>query len=100
MTSAIFQQAAEDWAKMRYDFEKYIEAEYNRALTVTGGVLVNKTGRALHIDGLDLFTGPAVRAHKYASEELIDYWKHHPRLSLAQYETQWLQGHERYAYAG
>lgn len=99
MTSAIFKQAAEDWARMRDDYERYIEQAYNRALHGTGGVLVNKAGRALHIDGLDLFTGPSARAFKYASEELIEHWKKHPRVSLAEYEVQWLQGHERYAYA-
>lgn len=99
MTSAIFKQAAEEWARMRDDYERYIEQAYNRALNETGGVLVNNTGRALHIDGLDLFTGPQARAVKYASEELIDYWKQHPRVSLAKYESQWLQGNERYAYA-
>ena len=99
MTSAIFKQAAEDWAKMRNDYERYLEQAYNLALRDTGGVLVNKAGRALHIDGLDLFTGPQTRAYKYASEELKDYWRLYPRLSLADYEVQWLQGNERYAYA-
>lgn len=99
MTSAIFKQAASDWARMRDDFEKHIEQAYNRALEGTGGVLVNKLGRALHIDGLELFTGPENRAMKYASEELKEHWKKHPRVTLAQYEHQWLQGNERYAYA-
>lgn len=84
---------------MRDDYAGHVERAYNEALEATGGVLVNKLGRALHIDGYDLFTGPEARARKYASEELIEHWKHQPRLTLAQYEIQWLQGNERYAYA-
>jgi hypothetical protein len=99
MTSAIFTHAAQEWARMRHDYERYIEQAYNLALQDTGGVLVNKAGRARKIDGLDLFTGPQWRANKYASEELIDYWRLYPRMSLAEFELQWLQGNERYAYA-
>lgn len=90
--SAIFELASRQWADMRYDWERHVEAEYNKALEHTGGVLTNMEGRALHIDGYDLFTGPAIRAYRYASEELTDYWAHHPRLSMTDYETQWVQG--------
>lgn len=92
MTSPIFRRASHDWQRMRTDYERYLEHSYENALTGTGGVLVNKLGRSLKIDGLDLFTGPATRAQKYASEELIEWWRVNPRLSLEQYETQWVEG--------
>jgi hypothetical protein len=54
--------------------------------------LVNKAGRAIGVDGDDLFTGPGGYAAKYASEELMEWWQKHPRLTLARYEIQWLKG--------
>lgn len=92
MASKIFTRAAQEWQKMRFDYEQYLEHAYNAALNGTGGVFVNKRGRALHIDGRDLFTGPASRAYRYASEELIEWWRVTPRLTLEQYETQWVEG--------
>lgn len=92
MPSAIFQLASRQWAEMHSEYQRYIEASYNRALEATGGVLVNSAGRAKHIDGYDLMTGPAIRAYRYASEELTDYWAHHPRLSMNDFETQWVEG--------
>lgn len=85
---------------MRRDYERHIEQAYNQALEGTGGVLVNKLGRSLHIDGLSLFTGSKERAYKYASEELIEWWNRHSRITLATFEQQWLHGNERYAYVG
>jgi hypothetical protein len=90
MRSAIFATAARNWQEMRRDFDRFLLAEYNQALIETGGVLVNKRGRALHIDGLSLFTGPEVRARRYASEELIEWWNRHPRKSMTQYEQEWI----------
>lgn len=100
MGSVIFTHAASDWKKMRDDYSGYLQHAYDAALEGTGGVLVNRLGRSLHIDGFNLFTGSRTYAYKYASEELVDWWKHHPRLSLEQYEQQWVQGHERYQYVG
>lgn len=90
--SAIFEAAARLYAKMRIDYERYLEHEYNTALESTGGVLVNSRGRALKIDGLDLLTGNRAYAMKYASEELIEYWHKHPRRTLAEYEASWITG--------
>lgn len=90
--SAIFEAAARLYAKMRIDYERYLEREYDTAVESTGGVLVNSRGRALKIDGLDLLSGHKAYAMKYASEELLEYWKHHPRLTQAEYEAQWITG--------
>lgn len=91
-SSAIFEQAAQQWADMRYDFERYIDAAYDRALEACAGVLVNKEGRAAHIDGYSLFTGPKIRAYRFASEELKEHWQYYPRLSMTEFEQQWLSG--------
>jgi len=90
--SAIFDRASQQWRDMRSEYERHVDAAYDKALEATGGVLVNKEGRAAHIDGYDLFTGPVIKAYRFASEELVDYWGHHPRLSMAEFETQWVEG--------
>lgn len=79
---------------MHDEWVRHIEAEYNRALNQCSGVLVNAEGKANHIDGYSLFSGPATRAHRYASWELERYWEHRPRLTLIQFEEQWVQGVE------
>ena len=79
---------------MHDEWLRYIEAEYARALEWCSGVLVNAEGRASHIDGHSLFSGPASRARRYASWELERYWESRPRLSLHDYEAQWIQGVE------
>jgi hypothetical protein len=90
--SAIFERASREWAEMHSEYGRYVEAAYNKALEATGGVLVNAEGKAKHIDGYDLFTGPAIRAYRYASEELTEFWAHSPRLSMNDFETQWVEG--------
>ena len=75
---------------MRSDYDDHILNLYNKALEGTGGVLVSKEGRALGIDGLDLFYGSALYARKYASEELLEHWEQVGRPTLTQYEQSWL----------
>lgn len=77
---------------MRADFLGHVDAEYDKALEACSGVLVNKAGRADHVDGYSLFVGPFRRAKRFASEELLEYWETHPRLSLEDFELQWLSG--------
>lgn len=92
MTSSIFQEAARQWHQMKSDYLGYIDAEYDKALEACAGVLVNKAGREQHVDGYNLFTGTQGRADKYASPELLEYWMDHPRLSLMDFELQWMSG--------
>jgi hypothetical protein len=89
---AIFDRAKSQWAEMHLEWGMYVEYQYNRALEECGGVLVNRLGRDKGIDGYSLFTGTWVRAKKYASEELLAYWAHNRRLTLAEFEEQWLSG--------
>lgn len=90
--SVIFKHAAEQWQEMKRAYEDYVDYAYLDALDGTAFVLVNQLGRVDGVDGLSLFTGSKARAYKYASEELIDWWESHPRLSLEDYEAQWVQG--------
>ncbi|WP_348665909.1 hypothetical protein [uncultured Microbacterium sp.] len=53
------------------------------------GALLNAEGRARNIDALSLFMGNTARAHRYASEELREWWETHPRVTFAMFERQW-----------
>jgi hypothetical protein len=90
--SSIFQHAAQQWYQMKSDYLSHVDNEYDKALEACSGVLVNKEGRELHVDGYSLFTGTERRALKYASEELLDYWLTNPRLSVMDFELMWMSG--------
>lgn len=77
---------------MKSDYLGHVDAEYDKALEFCSGVLVNKAGREQHVDGYNLFTGTQARADRYASEELKAYWLTSPRLSLMDFELQWMSG--------
>jgi hypothetical protein len=81
---------------MSMDFLSYVDDAYNKALEATAGVLVNAAGREQHIDGYILFRGQQSFAMKYASEELLEYWEQNPRLTMAEYELQWMSGRLEY----
>lgn len=83
---------------MKSDYLSHVDAEYDKALEFCAGVLVNNLGREQHVDGYTLFTGTQSRVDKYASEELLEYWFHHPRLSVLDYELLWMSGQVQYSY--
>ena len=90
--SAIFDRASQQWKDMRSDFERHTDAAYAKALEACCGVLVNKEGIAERVDGYDLFTGPAIKAYRFASWELQQYWAENPRLTMNDFEAQWVEG--------
>ena len=92
MSSAIFEQAAQQWHTMRSDFLGHVDNEYDKALEACSGVLVNKEGRSQHVDGYALFTGSRRRAEKFASPELLEYWLDNPRLTIEDFELLWMSG--------
>lgn len=95
-SSAIFAKAAEHWQYMKQDYISFVDYQYLAAVEATAGVLVNHEGRAKHIDGFTLFSGPLSRAQKYASEELLEFWESNRRYTLSQFEDQWVQGRLEY----
>ncbi|MFD8529421.1 phage minor capsid protein [Streptosporangium canum] len=67
--------------------EQYVQAGEQ---AVRGGDFVTKEGRAKGIDPRSLFSGPASRARKYASEELLRWWQNNPRMTLTEFRAMWL----------
>jgi hypothetical protein len=44
-----------------------------------------------HVDALSLFMGNEVRAHAFASEELLEHWRAHERPVYERFERQWVE---------
>lgn len=86
---SIIDEAFAQYRECRTDYAHHLEHAYAQAEHATNGALLNAEGRARGIDALSLFMGPAARAEKYASEELIEYWRTHPRVTFARFEQQW-----------
>jgi hypothetical protein len=63
----------------RFERAEAVEHAYVQAERATNGYMLNKAGGANGIDERSLFTGPESRARRYASEELIEHWRTHPR---------------------
>lgn len=90
MAGAIYETAAMIWAEMRNEYQIALEARYAEAEAATNGYMVNRLGRTKGVTGYDLHIGPADRAYRYASRELLDHWNTRPRLTLASFEADWL----------
>ncbi len=66
---------------------EHLDQHYRAAEDACRGTLLNAAGRARGIDPRKLFYGPATRAYKYASEELVDWWRTHPRVTQVEYRA-------------
>jgi len=88
--SLVFKQAASQWNNLRADYENVKQSQYEQAEQATRGAMLNRRGQAKGIDSYSLFSGNAIRAYAYASEELIEWWQSHPRITFADYEEQML----------
>lgn len=75
--------------------ERYLHAE-----SVCRGHMLNAAGKAAGVDPESLFSGPAARARKYASEELAGYFRDHGRLTVEDFAAGLLGGHARFRTTG
>ncbi|MEV4472816.1 phage minor capsid protein [Nonomuraea sp. NPDC049504] len=75
---------------VRRMYAEWLDQTYERAEAATNGFMLNAEGRAAGINERSLFSGPASRARKYASEELLRWWADTPRLTLTEYRAQML----------
>ncbi|MFD0659759.1 phage minor capsid protein [Thermocatellispora tengchongensis] len=71
-------------------YAEWLDQMYERAEQATNGFMLNGEGKAAGINERSLFSGPASRARKYASEELLRFWQDTPRLTLTEFRAQWL----------
>ncbi|HUX69184.1 MAG TPA: hypothetical protein VMV41_01610 [Cellulomonadaceae bacterium] len=88
--SMIFEAALDEWRRVRDDYRLAVEAQLDAAESACAGVLLNQRGRAAGVDVQSLFSGPGshMRARAYASDELLEFWRTHPRQTFAAFESQ------------
>lgn len=85
-------QFLEDLRQCRLEFEDARAAAYEQAEEWCRGALLNALGERRGIDCYSLFMGNARRAYAYASEELVEYWRSHSRMTYTEFKSQWMQG--------
>ena len=89
--SAIFARAAEQWQAMRRDYQDCLEAQLARAQAELGPYLARRDSP---VDAEALFTGPWERAAAHASPELLEWWERNGRMTVTEYERQWLDAQD------
>jgi hypothetical protein len=87
--SRIIGEAFADWRECRQAYDDVLYAQYERAAEATNDRLLSPEGRERGIDSLSLFMGPEVRAMRWASEELKEFWEEYPRVTYQDFEVQW-----------
>lgn len=86
--SPILRDAFEHQKRLRAEFTELRWNHFMAAEEATRGALLNRKGIAAGIDTLRLFTSNRAFAYCYASEELIEWWAEHPRMTFPEYEKQ------------
>lgn len=88
------------WRECRAEYDATLYARYEAAEEATNGAMLNARGRQKGIDPFSLFMGNENRALAYASEELVEHWQSHPRITFSQFERQWQAQREAEQIAG
>lgn len=78
---------------LRRMYAEHVYLAYQAAEDATRGNVLSAAGRAKGIEPASLWSGPAARARKYASDELKAWWEAHGgRQTWAQYRAQYVGG--------
>lgn len=80
--------ALDQWREARASFEPVLEAQIEAADQACRGVLLNARAQRAGVTVRQMFLSPPQNAHAWASEELRDYWRDHPRTTFAAYERE------------
>ncbi len=86
---SIISEAFSAWRECRVEYDETLYTQYVAAEEATNGAMLNARGREKGIDPFSLFMGNETRALAYASEELVEHWAQHPRITFARFERQW-----------
>jgi hypothetical protein len=74
----------------REEYDAYLYTSYLQAENDCRGVLLSREGQSKGVDPETLFSGPASRVRKYASEELKTWFARNGRITYAEWKFQWL----------
>lgn len=91
---SIVSEAFNAWRECRAEYDETLYAQFDAAEEATNGAMLNARGREKGIDPFTLFMGNETRARAYASEELIEHWETHPRITFAMFEQKWQRQRE------
>lgn len=91
---SIVSDAFSAWRECRAEYDETLYQQYMAAEEATNGAMLNARGREKGIDPFTLFMGNQTRALAYASEELVEHWETHPRITYAMFEQQWQRARE------
>ncbi len=91
---SIISDAFYAWRECRAEYDSVLYAQYEAAEAATNGAMLNARGRQKGVDPFSLFMGNETRALAYASEELVEHWAAHPRITFAKFERQWMAQRE------
>lgn len=91
---SIISEAFSAWRECRAEYDETLYAQYEAAESATNGAMLNARGREKGIDPFTLFMGNENRALAYASEELIEHWQSHPRITFEKFERAWQRQRE------
>ncbi|PRB09243.1 hypothetical protein CQ047_11230 [Microbacterium sp. MYb72] len=86
---SIVSDAFNAWRECRAAYDDTLYQQYMAAEEATNGAMLNARGREKGIEPFSLFMGNQARAFAYASEELVEHWGTHPRITYAMFEQQW-----------
>lgn len=73
----------------REEYDSFVYTAYLAAETECRGHLLTRDAEAAGVDPVTLFSGPAARARKHASEELRAWWAGHGRVTYSEWRFQW-----------
>lgn len=85
--SRAFGWARDEWRRIRDEYELYREQQYAAAVEACNCILLNREAIAAGVDEFSLFIGRRDRAERWASEELLAWWREHPHLTFAEFEA-------------
>ncbi|WP_102191521.1 hypothetical protein [Microbacterium aurantiacum] len=91
---SLISDAFDAWRECRAEYDETLYVQYMAAEEATNGAMLNARGRAKGIDPFTLFMGNETRARAYASEELVEHWSTHPRVTFSMFEKQWQRNRE------
>lgn len=77
---------------VRRAYGELLHLQLIAAEQTTRGHLLKPEARAKGIDPITLFSGPAARARRWASEDLLRWWQDHPRVTFQEFAGQVLGG--------
>lgn len=91
-TSAVDRHAGETLQQaVRRSYDEWLHMTYLEAEKATRGNMLNRAGKRAQVDPLTLFTGPVSRARRYASEDLMRWWRQNKRMNLTEFRAQVLR---------